>query len=61
LRPTLEHTVYSLRHTFKDRLIALECPEWVQDALMGHRVREVEYGAGPSLEQKARWLERVWG
>jgi integrase len=61
LRPTPEHTVYSLRHTFKDRLIAIEAPERVQDALMGHAVREVEYGAGPSLEQRATWLGRVWG
>jgi integrase len=61
LRPTPEYTLYSLRHTFKDRLIAIEAPERVQDALMGHAVREVEYGAGPSLEQRATWLGRVWG
>jgi integrase len=60
LRPTPEYTLYSLRHTFKDRLIAIEAPERVQDALMGHAVREVEYGYGPSLEQCATWLARVW-
>lgn len=60
LRPTPGHTVYSLRHTFKDRLIAIEAPERVQDALMGHKVREMEYGAGPSLEQCATWISRVW-
>jgi hypothetical protein len=32
LRATPEHTLYSLRHTFKDRLIAIEAPERVQDA-----------------------------
>ncbi|WP_169305478.1 tyrosine-type recombinase/integrase [Hyphomicrobium denitrificans] len=61
LRPTPEYTLYSLRHTFKDRLIALEAPQRVQDALMGHAVREVEYGSGPSLEQRATWIARVWG
>lgn len=61
LRPTPGHTVYSLRHTFKDRLIALEAPPRVQDALMGHAVGEIEYGAGPSLEQRAAWMARVWG
>ncbi|MGE0768285.1 MAG: DUF6538 domain-containing protein [Hyphomicrobiaceae bacterium] len=61
LKPTPAHTVYSLRHTFKDRLIKLEAPERVQDALMGHRVREIEYGAGPDLEQLRDWLSRVWG
>jgi len=60
LRPTPEHTVYSLRHTFKDRLIKLEAPDRVQDALMGHRVREIEYGAGPDIEQCRDWLSRVW-
>ncbi len=61
LRPTPEHTLYSLRHTFKDRLIALEAPERVQDALMGHAVRGIEYGSGPSLAQRAEWLAKVWG
>lgn len=61
LRPTPGHTLYSLRHTFKDRLIAIEAPPRVQDALMGHAVGEIEYGAGPSLEQRAAWLARVWG
>lgn len=61
LRPTPAHTLYSLRHTFKDRLIAIEAPPRVQDALMGHAVGEIEYGAGPSLEQRALWLARVWG
>lgn len=61
LRPTPGHTLYSLRHTFKDRLIALEAPPRVQDALMGHAVGEIEYGSGPSLEQRALWLGRVWG
>lgn len=61
LRPTPAHTVYSLRHTFKDRLIALEAPERIQDALMGHAVRGIEYGAGATLAHRAEWLARVWG
>ncbi len=60
LRPTRGHTVYSLRHTFKDRLIAIQAPERVQDALMGHAVQGVRYGAGPDLAQKADWLARIW-
>lgn len=61
LRPTPAHTLYSLRHTFKDRLIALEAPQRIQDALMGHAVHEVAYGAGPTLKHRAEWLSRVWG
>lgn len=60
MRPTPGHTLYSLRHTFKDRLIAIEAPPRVQDALMGHAVGEIEYGSGPSLEQRAAWLAKVW-
>lgn len=61
LRPTQGHTVYSLRHTFKDRLIAIHAPERVQDALMGHAVQGMKYGAGPSLAQRVEWLAKVWG
>ena len=61
LRPTPGHTLYSLRHTFKDRLIALEVPQRIQDALMGHAVHEVNYGSGPTLQHRAEWLARVWG
>ncbi|MEQ1715040.1 MAG: tyrosine-type recombinase/integrase, partial [Hyphomicrobium sp.] len=61
LRPTPDHTVYSLRHTFKDRLIALEVPERIQDELMGHAIREIKYGAGSGLRQRADWLAKVWG
>lgn len=61
LRPTPGHTVYSLRHTFKDRLIALEVPPRIQDELMGHALGEIEYGAGSTLEHRAAWLARVWG
>lgn len=61
LRPTPGHTLYSLRHTFKDRLIALEVPQRIQDALMGHAVHEVNYGSGPTLQHRAEWMARVWG
>lgn len=36
LRPTKDHTVYSLRHSFKDRLVAAEAPDSLIDNLMGH-------------------------
>ena len=61
LRPTPRHTVYSLRHTFKDRLIALEVPQRIQDELMGHALHEIAYGSGSTLKHRADWLARVWG
>ena len=59
LLPTKEHTVYSLRHSFEDRLSLVETPEKVQSFIMGHKYRRERYGAGPTLEQKRKWLEMI--
>lgn len=59
LRPEPGQTLYSLRHTFEDRLTAVEAPEKVVAALMGHKWHRPRYGLGPSLEQKRDWLERI--
>ena len=59
LRPTPGHTLYSLRHTFQDRLIEVEAPERIQAELMGHKFHRPKYGSGPSLEQKAEWLKKI--
>jgi integrase len=57
--PTEDHSLYSLRHTFEDRLTAVEAPEKVVASLMGHKWHRPKYGAGPSLEQKRDWLEKI--
>lgn len=59
LRPTSDHTVYSLRHSFKDRLVAAEAPDSLIDSLMGHRSGKPKYGKGPTLELKFKFLERI--
>lgn len=59
LLPTDDHSLYSLRHTFEDRLTAVEAPEKVIATLMGHKWHRPKYGAGPTLEQKLRWLKRI--
>ena len=59
LRPEPGQTLYSLRHTFEDRLTAVEAPEKVVAALMGHKWHRPRYGLGPSLAQKRNWLERI--
>jgi integrase len=59
LRPTSDHTVYSLRHSFKDRLVAAEAPDSLIDSLMGHRSGKPKYGKGPTLELKLKFLERI--
>lgn len=56
--PSDLHSLYSLRHTFQDQLVALECGDRVQCDLMGHRFNRPLYGAGATLEHKRDWVAR---
>lgn len=57
--PSDNHSLYSLRHCFQDRLISVEAPDRIQAELMGHKFHRPRYGAGASLEQKQKWLQRI--
>jgi integrase len=59
LLPSEEHSVYSLRHSFQDRLLAVNAPDRVQAELMGHKFIRPVYGDGATLQQKREWMERV--
>ncbi|MRX32837.1 tyrosine-type recombinase/integrase [Aminobacter sp. MDW-2] len=59
LLPTSKHSLYSLRHTFEDRLTAVEAPEKVVASLMGHKWHRPKYGSGPTLEQKQRHMLKI--
>ena len=59
LKPTPAHSLYSLRHTFKDRLRDAGAPEEVIDELMGHKKSGPKYGRGHMLENKYEWLKRI--
>jgi integrase len=59
LRPTKDHSVYSLRHSFKDRLVAVEAPDSLIDSLMGHKTYKPKYGKGPALELKLKFLQQI--
>jgi integrase len=59
LRPTRDHSVYSLRHSFKDRLLAAQAPDSLIDSLMGHKTYKPKYGKGPPLELKLKFLEAI--
>lgn len=52
-------TMYSLRHSFEDRLTDVEAPEKVVASLMGHKWHRPKYGKGPTLAQKAHWLNEM--
>jgi len=59
LRPEAGQSLYSLRHTFEDRLTAVDAPDKIIACLMGHKWSRPRYGIGPSLEHKRDWLNRI--
>jgi integrase len=59
LRPTELHTVYSLRHTFQDRIENAETTERMQADLMGHEFGRPEYGDGPTMKRRQKFLESI--
>lgn len=52
LLETSEHVVYSLRHSFEDRLKAARIGDDMRRELMGHTINRPEYGQGYSLSAK---------
>jgi integrase len=59
LKPTPDHSLYSLRHTFKDRLRDAGAPEEIIDELMGHKKSGPKYGRGHMLDKKHDWLKKI--
>jgi integrase len=57
--PSNNHSVYSLRHSFQDRLLAANAPDRVQADLMGHKFDRPYYGDGCSLVHKREWLWKI--
>jgi integrase len=59
LMETKDHVLYSLRHSFEDRLLAAGVDERIRRDLMGHSLGRERYGAGASLEQALGMVQRV--
>ena len=59
LLPTDKHKIYSFRHSFKDRLKAVEAPEELIDETMGHRTDKPKYGDGYGLGLKLKYLRAI--
>ncbi len=59
LFPTEKHTLYSLRHSFQDRLTRANVNDRLQTELMGHKFNRPLYGDGPTLEQKHECLKEI--
>lgn len=57
--PSEQHTIYSLRHSFQDRLLSVNTPDRIQADLMGHKFSRPRYGDGATLGHKLEWMEKV--
>lgn len=57
--PSEKHTIYGLRHSFEDRLVAARTEDKLIAALMGHAFHRERYGEGPSLALKREVLHRI--
>lgn len=55
--PTDDHTVYSLRHSFQDRIENANCSDRMQADLMGHEFGRPRYGDGPEMKRRQAFLE----
>jgi integrase len=59
LRPSKAHQLYSLRHTFQDRILKAKALDRVQADLMGHEFERPAYGEGADLELKLEVLQSI--
>jgi len=59
LLETPDHVLYSLRHSFEDRMLAAGVDERIRRDLFGHRLDRERYGAGASLEHKRDILQAI--
>lgn len=58
---TKDTAFHSFRHGFKDALQAVEAPEYISKALMGHSDKDVHagYGSGPTLSVMKKTIDKV--
>ncbi|SEL59317.1 Phage integrase family protein [Roseivivax marinus] len=53
------HVMYSLRHSFEDRLLRAGIDDRIRSDLMGHTSHRQKYGDGGGLEFKAKALQKI--
>lgn len=59
LFPTPNHTIYSLRHTFQDRIENAGASDRMQADLMGHEFGRPQYGDGAELKRRQEFLASI--
>ena len=57
LMETPGHSLYSLRHSFEDRMLAAGIDDRIRRDLFGHRLTRERYGKGASLEHLAEVIQ----
>lgn len=58
--PSLQHSVYSMRHSFQNRMLTVKVCDIMQANLMGHKYTErPQYGEGGELKEKLDWLNMI--
>ena len=58
---TNDYVVHGLRHSFRDRLRAIECPSEIIDQLGGWSLRSTGqgYGKGYELSVLSKWMNQI--
>ena len=59
LLETEEHSLYSLRHAFEDRMLAAGIDDRIRRDLFGHRLDRERYGKGATLEHLASLIQKI--
>ncbi len=59
LKESPSHTLYSLRHSFEDRMLAKGVDERIRRDLMGHRLDREQYGKGAELAHLGKVIQTV--
>lgn len=59
LMETSDHSLYSLRHSFEDRMLSGGIDERIRRDLFGHKLDRERYGNGATLEHKQKLLQAI--
>jgi integrase len=59
LLETPDHVLYSLRHSFEDRMLAAGVDERIRRDIFGHQLDRERYGMGATLEHKRDILQDI--
>jgi integrase len=59
LLETPQHSLYSLRHSFEDRMLAAGIDDRIRRDLFGHRLDRERYGKGATLDHLARLVRGI--